>query len=307
MTLRQLEVFIAVLHDGTVTGAAKSLGLTQPTLTEHLKELERELGRPLFARHGRRIALAQAGRLLEPYARAALKTVADGRQAVKDLDGLARGALLIGAGTTPGIYVLPALLAEFGRQHPGIDVTLKIANSRTIEEQVRTNQLDLGVVGGHGLSPGERCLAAGIVDELVLIVRPRHPWSRSGAIPPSRLSEERLLIREPGSATRDVMERALQRGGVAIGRRMELDHTEAIKQSVIAGLGVAFVSVHAVRQEVATRQLVPIRLRGIRIHRHFHVLHSDQRAVSASVSAFARLLEDHARQPRRHGVTSRTR
>jgi DNA-binding transcriptional LysR family regulator len=134
------------------------------------------------------------------------------------------------------------------------------------------------------------------VDELVLIVARGHPWARSRRIALARLSSERLLIRESGSATRDVMERALQRGGVAIGRTMELDHTEAIKQSVLAGLGVAFVSVHAVRKELASRQLVAVRLGGLRIRRHFHVIHSDQRAVSASVQAFMRVLERHARR-----------
>ncbi|MBI1733989.1 MAG: LysR family transcriptional regulator [Candidatus Rokubacteria bacterium] len=295
MTLRQLEVFLAVSRDGSFSRAARTLGLSQPTLSEHVHELERELGRPLFVRRGRTIALTEAGRVFEPHAQRAVRTVADGRQAVMELDGLTRGALLIGAGTTPGIYVLPALLAEFRRRYPGIDVTLRIANSRVIEDQVRANQLDLGVVGGHGLAPGERCVAAGLVDELALIVAPRHPWARRREIAPERLGGQRVLIREPGSATREVMERALHGAGVTLPTTMELDHTEAIKQAVMAGLGVALVSVHAVRGELATRRLRVVRLRGLRIRRHFHVIHNDARALGASARAFTALLEAHAR------------
>jgi DNA-binding transcriptional LysR family regulator len=294
MKLRQLEVFLAVAREGNFTRAARVLQLAQPTLSEHIRELERELARPLFVRRRRHTTLTEAGRIFEPHARAAVRTVAEGVQAVVELDGLVCGALLIGAGTTPGIYVVPEVLAEFRKQYPGVEVTLRIANSRVIEEQVRANQLDLGVVGGHGLAPGERCLAAGLGDELVLVVGPRHPWARRRDLAPARLAEERVLIREPGSATRDVMERALQRAGASLPKTMELDHTEAIKQAVMAGLGVAFVSIHAVRGELASKRLVALRLRGIRIRRHFHVIHNDARALSASARAFTQLLEARA-------------
>ncbi|MBI2219253.1 MAG: LysR family transcriptional regulator [Candidatus Rokubacteria bacterium] len=298
MTLRQLDAFIAVAREGSFSRAARALGLAQPTLSEHVRELERELGRPLFLRRGRTVTLTEAGRVFEPHALAAVRTVAEGRQAVVELDGLARGSLLVGAGTTPGIYVLPEVLADFRVKYPGIEVTLRIANSRLIEEQVRANRLDLGVVGGHGLAPGEQCVAAGLVDELVLIVAPHHPWARRRDIAPERLADERVLIREPGSATRDVMERALQRGGVMLRSTMELDHTEAIKQAVMAGLGVALVSVHAIRGELASRRLVAVRLRGVRIQRHFHVIRNEQRTLAASARAFASLLEARARRAR---------
>jgi DNA-binding transcriptional LysR family regulator len=299
MTLRQLEIFLAVGREGNFTRAARALRLSQPTLSEHVRELERELGRPLFVRRKRSVTLTEAGRVFEPHARSAVQTVGDGRLAVQELDGLARGSLLIGAGTTPGIYVLPETLAAFAREYPGIDVTLRIANSRAIEEQIRSNQLDLGIVGGHGLAPGERCVAAGLVDELMLIVPRGHRWARSRVVGATRFGEERLLTREPGSATREVMERALQRAGVTIGRTMELDHTEAIKQGVMAGLGVAFVSIHAVRGELASRRLVAVRLRGVRIRRHFHVIHSELRGMTASARALTRLLEERARRTAR--------
>jgi DNA-binding transcriptional LysR family regulator len=290
MTLRQLEVFLAVARERSFGGAARRIHLSQPTLSGHVHELERELGKPLFLRRGREVTLTEAGRVLEPCAVRAVAAVEDARRAVAELDGLGRGSLMVGASTTPGVYVLPAVVAAFRRRHPGVDITLRIANSRVIEERIRANELDLGVVGGHGLLPGERCLAVGLLDELVLIVAPGHPWAARREVPAAWLPGQPLLVREEGSATRQVMERALQAAGVRVGPALELDHTEAIKQAVMAGLGVALVSVYAVRGELQTRRLRALRLRGLRIRRHFHVLHNEARAVSASVSAFAAFL-----------------
>jgi DNA-binding transcriptional LysR family regulator len=215
----------------------------------------------------------------------------DARHAVLGLDGLLRGSLLVGAGTTPGIYVLPKVIAAFQARYPAVELSLRIANSRVIEEEIRADRLDVGVVGGHVLGPGERCVDAGLVDGLVLIVAPKHPWARRGRVAAGELATERLLIREAGSATRHVMERALQSAGIAVSRTMELDHTEAIKQSVMAGLGVAFVSTYAVADEVRARQLTTVTVRGLRIRRHFHVIHGEGRELSPSARAFLPLLE----------------
>jgi LysR family transcriptional regulator, transcriptional activator of the cysJI operon len=181
---------------------------------------------------------------------------------------------------------MPALMGEFERHYPGISVDLRIANSRVIEERIRANELDLGVVGAHGHQAGAKCLAAKLLDELVLIVPPTHPWAGRRQLDPSRLAQERLLMREEGSATRQVTERALQRASVGIGRTLELGHTEAIKQAVMAGLGVAFVSIYAARGELETRRLKRVRLRGLRIQRHFHVIHNEARNLTARARAF---------------------
>jgi DNA-binding transcriptional LysR family regulator len=237
------------------------------------------------------VALTEAGRVLEDHAVRLFATLASARDAVVDLGGLKRGSLLIGASTTPGIYVLPGIIAAFQQRHPGVALNLRIANSALIEERVRGNELDLGVVGGHPLRLGEECVAAGLLDELVLIVAPAHPWARRRDIQPVLLGEQRLLIREEGSATRQVTERALQRAGGQIKASMELGHTEAIKQAVMTGLGIAFVSIHAIRGELAAGRLHALRLRGLRIRRHFHIIHNEARTLSASARAFIELLK----------------
>ena len=291
MTLRQVESFLALSREGNFTRAARRLHLSQPTLSEHIQELEREIGKPLFARRHRQVVLTEAGRVLEPYVTGIVASLESAAQAVAELDGLRHGSLLLGASTTPGIYVLPRIIGHFRAAYPGITLSLQIANSRTIEERVRAAHLDLGVVGGHVLGTGQQCVAAGLVDELVLIVPPDHEWARRSSMGIERISEQPLLMREEGSATRLLTERALQQAGVPYRVAMELDHTEAIKQAVMAGLGMAIVSAHAVRREIAAKYLAGVRIRGAGLRRHFHVIHGPGRRVSGSAQAFIRLLE----------------
>jgi DNA-binding transcriptional LysR family regulator len=296
MTIRQLEVFLAIAHAQSFSRAAERIHLSQPTLSEHMKELEEELGVPLFIRHSRSVSLTEAGRVFEDYATRVVATLAAGRHAIAELDGLRRGSIVVGASTTPGTYVLPARIAKFREQYPGITVALRIANSRAVEERVRDGEVDLAVIGGHVLGPSERCIAAGIVDELQLIVPPDYPV-KDGVLSPARLARERLLIREEGSATRQATERALREAGVALRPAMELDHTETIKRAVMAGLGVAFVSRYAVEEEVRSGRLRALPVRRMKIRRHFHVIHDERRPLSGSAHAFIRFLEANGETP----------
>jgi DNA-binding transcriptional LysR family regulator len=290
MTFRQLETFLAVARAKNFTRAGEALHVSQSTLSQHVLELERELGVRLFDRLGRAVTLTEAGRLLEEQATRIAAAVAGARRTIDELKGLERGSLVIGASTTPGIYVLPSVIGAFRRRYPGIDVSLRIGNSRVIEERIRADEADLGVVGGHILGAKEQCLAAGLLDELLLIVPPRHPWTKRREVTPRELTDVPVLMREQGSATRLVTERALRQAGVKVTLAMELDHVEAIKQAVIAGLGVAFVSTYAVRGEIATRRLYGVRLKGLRVRRHFHVIHNEARSLTSSARAFVALL-----------------
>jgi DNA-binding transcriptional LysR family regulator len=301
MTLRQLEVFVAVAQAQSFRRAAERLHTSQPALSQHVKELEDELDVRLLDRLRRTVHLTDAGRLLFDHAQRVFTTLGSAREVIGELKGLRRGSLLIGASTTPGIYVLPRVIGAFRLRHPCIAVNFRIANSRIIEERIRANEFDLGVVGGHGLAPGEECLAAGLLDELVLIVWPGHPWARRREIRASELESAPLLFREEGSATRQVTERALQGARVAYRPAMELDHTEAIKQAVMAELGVAFVSTYTIQGELAARRLHAVRLQRVPIHRHFHVIHNEARALPPSATAFLQALNEAGAVLRRRG------
>lgn len=291
MTLRQLESFLAVARARSFRKAAGTVALSQPALSQQIKELERELALPLFDRLGRTIRLTEAGRLLEEHAQRILATVQGARQALGELRGLERGMLVLGGSTTPGLYLLPWLLGRFKVRRPKIDVALRIANTREIEERVRAGEVDLGMVGGHLAEFRETCVEASLVDRIVLIVPPRHRWASRRTVAPERLAEECLLTREEGSATRRVAEAALERAGIRLAARLELGHTEAIKQGVRAGLGVALVSQYAVRGEVAGGQLRALGLSGLPIERHFHLIRHEARALGPAARAFLDFLQ----------------
>jgi DNA-binding transcriptional LysR family regulator len=297
MTLRQFEVFLAVARAKSFRRAAEALRLSQPALSQHVRELETELEARLLDRVGRTVHLTAAGRVLEEHATRLLAALTDARQAIADLQGLQRGSLIIGASTTPGIYVLPGFLGRFRQRHPGIGVTVRLGNSEQVESLVRAGQLDLGLIGDRGRSPDEEHLAASLADELVLVVGSTHPWAGRREIRPAELVSQPLLLRETGSATRQVTERALRGAGVPYRAGMVLEHTEAIKQGVLAGLGVAFVSIYAVRGELATGRFRMLRIRGLRIVRHFHLIHHERRQLSAAARAFMELLSTMAPTP----------
>jgi DNA-binding transcriptional LysR family regulator len=147
MTFRQFEVFLAVAGERSFSRAAKKIHSSQPTLSEHVAELERELGKKLFFRRSREVTLTEAGRVFEEYAGRVVSAVEGARQAIAELDGLSHGSLLIGASTTPGLYVMPEIIAAFRARYPRIELKLQIANSQIIEERVKERELDLGIVG----------------------------------------------------------------------------------------------------------------------------------------------------------------
>jgi DNA-binding transcriptional LysR family regulator len=306
MTIRQLEVFLAIAHAQSFSRAAERIHLSQPTLSEHMKELEEELDVQSFVRHSRSVSLTEAGRVFEDYATRVVATLAAGKNAIAELDGLKSGSLVIGASTTPGTYVLPVRIAKFRAQYPGITVALQIGNSRSVEERVRDGEVDVAVIGGHVLGPSERCVAAGILDELQLIVPPDHPV-KNAALSPERLVREQLLIREEGSATRQATERALRQAGVTLRPAMELDHTETIKRAVMAGLGVAFVSRYAVEDEIKSGRLRTLPVQRMKIQRHFHVIHDERRPLSASARAFTAFLEGNGQTPAAPSSTEQPR
>jgi DNA-binding transcriptional LysR family regulator len=285
MTIRQLEVFLAVARAQSFSRAAERIHLSQPTLSQHMRQLEQELGAPLFVRHSRSVTLTEAGRVFEDYGRRLVTTLDAGKRAIAELDGLARGSLVVGAGTTPGTYVLPEQIARFQKRYPGVTVELRVGSSKAVEQRLRNGEVDVAIVGGHMLGPSERCVSAGIVDELELIVPSGSP-RKTGGMSRGQLARERLLIREDGSATRQVTERALRAAGVAVGATMELDHTETIKRAVIAGLGVAFVSRYAIANELRAKRLRVMPVKGLRIRRHFHVIYDERRPLGASARAF---------------------
>ena len=287
LTLHRLELFLAVLDEGGVGRAAKARNISQPAVSEHLQGLAAHFGVPLLERHGRRVRPTPAARLLEPYARQAVGLLRGAEQAAADLRGLRSGSLTVGASTTPGTYLLPAALGRFHAAHPGIALSLRISDTRDIERWVSAGQVELGVIGEAPLVPG---LAAEswVKDELVLIVPRGHPLARRPAVTAPAITGEPYIAREEGSSTRGVAERYLARLGVTLTPAMELGSTEAIREAVAAGLGVALVSRHAVLAR--DRRIVAARLAGPRWTRDLLIVRRLGTPLGPGAAAFRSLL-----------------
>jgi DNA-binding transcriptional LysR family regulator len=288
LDLHKLRVFAAVAENEHYSRAAEAIGISQPALTVHVRDLERHFGVALFERAGRNVRLTEAGRLVRDYARRILALVGELDEAVDDLRGQRAGSLRIGASTTIGEYLLPGVLTVFRARYPGLGVAIEIANTGRTAERVRHGNLHLGLVG-EPLEDPELVSEPFRDDELVLIVPPGHAWA-GREVAARDLDGAALVVRERGSATRDVADAALARLGVRPTIALELGGTEAVKGAVAAGLGVAFVSACAVVPELTTGRLARATATGLAIRRQFQVIHRRSRHLTAAERAFLPLL-----------------
>ena len=279
MDVRDLEVFLAVAKHLNFSRAGEEVHLSQPSVSIRIHRLEDELQTRLFEQIGKKTALTEGGRILEPYARRAVAALDDSRRAIEEYRGLEQGGLRIGASTTPGMYLVPRIIARFKHQHPKIVVRLGITNTRQVEEGIISNDFDLGFVGGHLISNEIETLSWR-TDELVLIIPPGHSLARKRDITPDELEKETFIIREPGSATRAVIEKSLQLPGVGPETSLELGNPEAVKLAVRDGLGISFVSKFSVGTELKAKTLFSPKLKGVKIYRELKIIYRKGRHLS---------------------------
>ena len=293
MDLRQLEIFAKVAELGSFSKAADALHLTQPTVSEHIRALEDELGVRLLDRLRRGASVAPAGQLLLTYATRMLALSREARQALSGFQGKMSGDLVVGASTIPGEYVLPALLGRFKDKYPEIAVTLLIGDSQAVVDWVAEGRVELGVVGAR-LAQRSVDYRELMPDEEVVIVPPAHPWFGRKQIALDDLAGEPLLLRERGSGTRAALEHALAAAGVEFASLRivgEMGSTQAIKQAVKAGVGISVLSRRAIDEEVRVGSLAAVRVKDVKITRSFHVaLHRD-RSRSPLAEAFRVFLD----------------
>ncbi|HWP38829.1 MAG TPA: LysR family transcriptional regulator [Gemmatimonadales bacterium] len=280
LTLHRLELFLAVLDTGGVARAARTRHISQPAVTEHLRGLEAFLELTLFERAGRGVRPTAAARALEPLARQAVQAARLVERAARELREVRSGSLVLGASSTPGTYVLPALVGQFRARHAGVTVTLRIENSHTVERWVLDGSVDLGVIGEFPLLDGLTA-TPWIEDRLVLIVPRRHRLAARRRVSPAQLAGETLIVREEGSSTQRVADRYLAGRGGPPSPAMALGSTEAIREAVAGGLGVAIVSELAVPK--SDRRIRTVRLAGGPWRRHLLII--ERRGVGMSPAA----------------------
>jgi DNA-binding transcriptional LysR family regulator len=285
MDIRDLKVFLAVAKHLNYTRAGEEIHLSQPSVSVRIRQLEEELRVRLFDRIGKRVALSEAGQLLEMHARRAVAALDDARQAIEELQGLERGSLRIGASTTPGMYLVPRIIAEFNKLHPDIAMRLSVKNTGQIEEDIINNEFDLGFVGGH-LIGNDIDMLPWCIDELVLIAPPGNPLARRKNVKLSDLAKERFICREPGSASRAVVEKYLSQLNFSFEVSVELGNPEAVKQSVMGGFGIAFLSKFALEAELKAKSLAIVNIKDLRINRELRIIHRKDKHLSRAASAF---------------------
>lgn len=271
MDIRQLEVFCAVVECGSFSQAAEVLFLTQPTVTAHVKSLERSLGKRLLDRFGRKVVPTPQGELLYRYARQILSLR---QEAMVSLSGqVPYGGLKIAASTLPGEYVLPRAIKELLSSWPELKVEVRVTDSQTAIGLVERLEVDIGVVGSRKAT--ERLSFTPVFkDHVLLVVRGDHPFA-GRTVSWQQLLKEGIITREPGSGTRKAFEDALRQKGInPSGLRVlaELGSTTAVKEAVKVGMGIGLISSLAVREELGS-SLSEVRLAELgSLERTFYII-----------------------------------
>ncbi|HEY7782364.1 MAG TPA: LysR family transcriptional regulator [Ktedonobacterales bacterium] len=289
LSLHQLEIFQAVARERSFSRAAAAMTLSQPAVSQQLKSLERAVGIALFERTGRTLRMTEAGRELLAYSERIFSLLEETRVVLEELGGARRGTVNVGASTTAGIYIVPAALGAFHRQHPDVRLTLDVENRSIIHDRLVRDEIDLAVMGLIE-DPGDLEVARFVRNELVVIASPRHALAGRRAIPLAELANERFLLREAGSGTRTDVERHFATARLPLRLGMELRSSGAIKQAAAADLGISVMPLSALELELAAGRLVTLDVAGFPVHRHWSLARRPGRRLPAAALALWRFL-----------------
>jgi DNA-binding transcriptional LysR family regulator len=287
-TLRQLRTFTEVARRLSFTAAAKSLHLTQPAVSMQVRQLEQAAGLPLLEQLGRRVHLTDAGRELLRYAARISDLLREAEDAMKALQGVGGGELSI-AVTSTAKYFAPRLLAEFRRSHPEARLRLAVSNREAVVRELTDNTVDLAVMGRppRGLDTEAAPFAK---HPIGIIAAPDHPLVGRKRLPLERLAGETFIIRERGSGTRAAMEHVFAERGFKAGETLEMSSNETIKQAVMAGMGIAFLSMHTIGLELRAGRLALLAVNGLPVMREWYVIHRRGKRLSPAAQAFKSFL-----------------
>lgn len=292
--LRKLEVFYWVAELKSFSQAADHLSLRQPTVSAHVRELEEMLGSKVLNRAGGEVTPTALGQVLLERAKALLTLKREALAALDQFQGRVRGELLVGGSNIPGEYILPRKLGAFIKKYPGVKPVLRIGDSAGIVEDLLDGKVELGFVGFKG---EDRRLSFQKIwkDEMVLVVPVSHPWARCKGIDVKNLAKEGFISREGGSGTlrsiRNLLSRKGQEPEKLLKVTMEMGSTEAVKEALIAGLGVSILSRTSILRELRAGLLKEVPLRGLKLERDFYQVFHRHRLLSPVSQAFINFLK----------------
>ncbi|GBE38488.1 HTH-type transcriptional regulator CysL [bacterium BMS3Bbin08] len=295
MDIQHLKIFISVYKNRGFSKAAVELHLSQPTISEHIKNLEFELGCKLFDRVGRTIIPTREAGIIYPKALQIIEDLEKLREELSHAGSNIKGQLILGASTIPGTYILPVMASEFKKLYPEVSFEIIIEDSRKITDMVLNYDLILGAVGAE-MEPGKINYLPFIEDELILAagekVIPKNTISVKG------LKDVPFILREEGSGTLKTMERFLNKKGIDIGELnvvAVLGSTDSVKQAIKSGLGASILSRIAIKDELTCGALKEIRIRGLKMKRSFYLITHKKRALPNPYNAFYNYLKDSKR------------
>lgn len=284
VSFRQLRIFVAVARTGSVQRSAEALHLSAPAVSMQIKEIESQVGLPLFDRRGRKMEVTSAGEYFLSYAQRLLATLQDAEDAMARLTRVETGRLTLGM-VSSAKYFLPGLLAEFRAEHPGIELRLRLGNRDELVAAMTASEVDVAVMGRPPRDWPHRAEPFAAHPH-GLIVAPSHPFASREAVPAAALAREAFLVRESGSGTRAALETYLAAHALQPASQTEMNSTEAIKQSVMAGLGVALVSLHTIGLERRLGLLTVPAVEGLPLVRRWHLVAPAGRVASPAAEAF---------------------
>ena len=288
LTLRQLQIFEAVARHLSFSRAAEELHLTQPAVSMQMRELEQNVGIALTEQIGKKISLTEAGEELQRHSRDILVRVGVAKQSLEMLKGEDRGRLNIAVVSTAK-YFAPKLLALFRRRHREVVINLGVSNREEVLRQLNDNQIDLAIMGQppDGMDAQAEAFA---YHPLGIIASPEHPLANARKISLQALNKETFMIREPGSGTRNVMERLFASHRFVPSSDIQMTSNETIKQAVMADMGIALLSLHTIGLELEAKRLIVLDVETLPIMRRWYITHRDGKRLSPVTSAFKKFL-----------------
>ena len=283
-TFRQLKVFNEVARHLSFIRAAENLHLTPPAVTMQIKELEGHVGAPLFERRGKQVSLTTTGEYMLVYARKILSTLKDAEDAAARLQRAEAGVLTIGLVSTAK-YFMMKMLAEFRKKHPGVELKLALGNRDQLVQMLQNNEVDIAVMGRppKELQTRAEPFAA---HPHVFIAAPGHALTNQAQLTPEDLRLYEFIVREVGSGTRVAMEKFMSDAKVEPRLNMQLKSNEMIKQAVMAGLGLGFISLHTIGQELTQGLIEILPVDGSPVVRAWNVVHTQSKMLSPAAEAF---------------------
>lgn len=285
MNERKLKIFFEVAKSLNMTETSKNLYISQPAVSMAVSEIENELGVKLFERIGKKLYLTYEGEVFLEYARRILNIYDECRIKIGHITDLKCGKLKIGASTTIGIYLLPEMIGSFGNTYKDIEISIVIENTKIIENMLLENKIDIAFVEGPVYSD-EIAVKDFCDDELAVIVSSKHRLADFKEVDKKELENEKFILREIGSGTREVFEQAFYKSGLEYKVAFELGNTEAIKKAVIANLGISCVSERCVRDEVDLNRISILKVKDVDLSRKFHFIYHKDKYFSNILNLF---------------------